>query len=280
MRVGGQMMAVIHIDSDVILGFYESSIERMKVFDDLRVRADCFFVTEQMTREVKRNRVKKLNGLADEVEKNSSAVLSSAAIVHGLDEFAEWQAANKEAKRHADAIVKQLRDWAADESADPVFQEFVNIYKAGTTTTTPPGAIERAHRRKLIGEPPSSQGTTIGDEVIWETLLVACQQDLIIVSRDQTYFQNESVLRAEFEAAGNRRLVLVTKNLSEALAEVGKPSAAVSQAERDWESASREALDSVMCKRCKCMMESQVYRDNSGEDAVSFRCPACGNEVY
>jgi hypothetical protein len=85
-------------------------------------------------------------------------------------------------------------------------------------------AISNAQTRKLLGNPPSSPDKhTIGDEVIWELLLTNLHDDLIVVTRDSTYEQNMPLLKQEYQqTTGGHKLLLVAKNLSEAVATIGK----------------------------------------------------------
>lgn len=226
-------MISIYIDTNVFLDFYQSPTDRMQIFKDIRDRVDCIVVPEQTKKEFARNRAARLIQLAKKVLMSAKVNIYTTAIVRDVPNFAKWVEAQDAFKSNAEIIAKQLQTWAGDESSDPVYQEFVKLTLNGTTMSTSDAAIAKAQVRKLLGEPPTSPDKhTIGDEVIWETLLENCQNDLIIVSRDSTFLDNESLLRQEFEN-GERRLLLVTKKLGEALKRVGKPSTAIEDAEWD-----------------------------------------------
>jgi hypothetical protein len=62
-------------------------------------------------------------------------------------------------------------------------------------------------RSSSVGEVSGGQSLV---SIIWETLLALCGNDLIIVSRDRTFLDNESLLRSEFNIDGKRRLLAVT----------------------------------------------------------------------
>ncbi|MBC8726753.1 hypothetical protein F6X37_36380, partial [Paraburkholderia sp. 31.1] len=52
----------------------------------------------------------------------------------------------------------------------------------------------------MLGKPPTSPGKdTIGDELIWETLVACVKDDLIIVSGDKTFSNNIPVLKCSRE---------------------------------------------------------------------------------
>jgi hypothetical protein len=240
-------MTRIYIDTNVFLDFYQSAKDRMAIFQELLARADHIIVPEQTVREFRRNRAARLSKLAEMVEKSANIHVYTTAIVREMPAFKEWEAARYAAKKHAKAIETQLRSWVIDESSDPVYRQFVKLYSQGTTMSTPSDALAKAQQRKLLGEPPTSPDKyTAGDEIIWETLLALCNDDLIVVSRDHTFLDNESLLRSEFEAKGARRLLVVTDSLSHALRLVGKPSAPIEQAEMEdvkQEADARKALE-------------------------------------
>jgi len=272
-------MTRIYIDTNVFLDFYQSAKYRMAIFQELLARADCIVVPEQTVREFRRNRAARLIKLAELVEESSKINVHTAAIVREMPAFKEWKAARDATKMHARAIVTQLRNWAKDEASDPVYQQFENLYRQGTTMSTPADALGKAQQRKLLGDPPTSPGKhTVGDEIIWETLLAVCNDDLIVVSRDRTFLDNESILRGEFNVEGKRHLLVVTDSLSEALKLVGKPSKEITAAETEikQEQAARQAggcncpegpdpngwmpngrFLTVYCKRCHKVLTSQ-----------------------
>src|SRR5262249_28708516 len=159
-------MARIYIDTNVVLDFYQSAKDRLVVFHELGVPANSVVLTEQTIREFQRNRAVRLSDLAQKVEKSAEVNIYTTAIVRDMPAFSEWEKARDAAKGYARAIARQLRNWAADESSDPVYLEFAKLTAADTRLTTTPEAIEKAKTRKALGEPPTSPDKhTIGDEV-------------------------------------------------------------------------------------------------------------------
>lgn len=273
-------MVSIYIDTNVFLDFYQSATDRMGIFQELRARVDCIVVPEQTMREFRRNRAARLIHLADQVEKSASVNVHTTAIVRELPDFKKWVEARDAAKNHARTIATQLRTWARDESSDPVYQEFLKLHRHGTTMSTPNDALAKAQARKLLGDPPTSPDKhTVGDEVIWETLLALCDNDLIIVSRDRTFLDNESLLRSEFNIDGKRRLLAVTDSLGHALKLVGKPSTPIEQAEKEEiqrEADARKALETGRCPKCDVEMGEEGYEGGEGDSAWWVTCPKCG----
>jgi hypothetical protein len=92
--------------------------------------------------------------------------------------------------------------------------------------------VMRAHRRKLLGNPPKSERKeTIGDEVIWEMLLELLEgldEDLVLVTQDNTYRNHITYLREEYTERTGRTL-FVEDSISAALDRMGiEPSEALS----------------------------------------------------
>jgi predicted nucleic acid-binding protein len=272
-------MIRIYIDTNVFLDFYQSATDRMGIFHELRARVDCIVVPEQTVREFRRNRAVRLIHLADQVEKSANVNVHTTAIVRELPDFKKWVEARDAVKNHSRAIATQLRTWARDESSDPVYQEFVKLYVHGMTMSTPREALAKAQKRKLLGDPPTTPDKyTVGDEVIWETLLALCDDDLIIVSRDRTFLDNESLLRSEYKIDGKRQLLAVTDSLSHALKLVGKPSPPIEQAEKDdvqREANAEKALETGRCPKCNVEMEEEGYEGSDGDEAWWLTCPKC-----
>ena len=130
-----------------------------------------------------------------------------------------------------------------------------------------------------MGDPPTSPDKhTVGDEVIWETLLALCGNDLIIVSRDRTFLDNESLLRSEFNIDGKRRLLAVTDRLGHALELAGKPSIPIEKAEKEQiqrEADARKALETGRCPKCDVEMDEEGYEGGEGDQAWWLTCPTC-----
>jgi hypothetical protein len=118
----------------------------------------------------------------------------------------------------------------------------------------------------------------VGDEVIWETLLALCGNDLIVVSRDRTFLDNETLLKSEFDTDGKRRLLAVTDSLGHALKLVGRPSTPIELAENEEiqrEADARKALETGACPRCNVEMAGEGYEGGDGDSAWWLTCPKC-----
>ncbi len=276
-------MTRFYIDTNVFLDFYQAAKDRLVVFHELALRAGNIVLTEQTAREFRRNRASRLMDLSEKVEKSAVANIYTTAIVQDMAEFAGWVKARDDAKRQAKVIANKLKAWAVDEVSDPVYLEFNKLSAAAALLATTAEAIEKAKTRKALGEPPTSPDKhTIGDELIWETLLAQCKEHLIIVSRDRTFLDNMSLLKAEYEVGGDRRLLAITESLQEALALVGQPSEEISKAEKRLrEEADAElAINTGRCPKCTCELDEQGYEGSEGDEAWWLHCPKCGRDFF
>jgi predicted nucleic acid-binding protein len=282
-------MTHIYIDTNVFLDFYQSATDRLKVFKDLHARAERILVTEQTVAEFRRNRVALLVDLAANIKKTSNVQIFTTAVVRELPEFQEWKKSRDSAREIAERMAEELMRWTLDSSTDLVHSEFEELIKSCQYIRTSEGAITRAHRRKLIGQPPTSPDKhTIGDELIWESLLEGAKGDLVVVSRDKTFLENQALLKEEFDEPGNRSLVLVTRVLSEALERAGRPSVSIEAAEENIKSEKRNArtYQHVKCWNCGSDLKWKARSDDDDaldEDddfddffaAFCLYCPHC-----
>lgn len=276
-------MVHIYIDTNVFLDFYQSATDRLKVFKDLHARAESILVTEQTVAEFRRNRVARLVDLAVNIKKTSNVQVFTTAVVRELPEFEEWTKARDSAREIAQRMAEKLMSWTLDGNIDLVHSEFEKLVKNCQYIRTSEHAITRARRRKLLGQPPTSPNKhTIGDEVIWESLIEGATGDLIIVSRDKTFLENQALLKQEFDESGNRSLVLVTTKLSEALERAGRASISVKAAEESIKAKKREVLTcrQTECPKCGGELEETGYEGSDGDSAWWLYCTRCGEEFF
>ncbi len=276
-------MARIYIDTNVFLDFYQAATDRLAAFHELVDKAANVVLSEQTIREFRRNRSARLSNLAREIESAKPGSVFTTAVVQEIPAFKEWVKAREQAKECAKAISQQLLAWLHDEKSDPVLAEFEKLIAKASVFATTPQAVDRAKLRKALGEPPTSPDKhTIGDELIWETILEQCKQDLILVSRDRTFLDNADLLKKEFEAAGNRRLVKVTASLREAFKDIGETAARIAKAEESIEAhhAAKEAIETGNCPKCHTEMEEDGYEGSDGDEAWWLYCPKCAHQIF
>ncbi len=112
----------------------------------------------------------------------------------------------------------------ADPAGDPIYAAFSRLIadRDVTIIQRTEEHVERAHRRKLLGNPPKSEKKdTIGDELIWEMILGHTADDLIFITRDATYRNHITFLTTEYRRETGYTLT-INAALSFALRQVGK----------------------------------------------------------
>ena len=86
---------------------------------------------------------------------------------------------------------------------------------------TTDSVIESAEKRKKIGNPPTSDKYSLGDEINWEIVLENIKEDIIIVGRDNTYTNNFSFLQKDFHKRTGCYISALTESITSALIKVG-----------------------------------------------------------
>lgn len=70
--------------------------------------------------------------------------------------------------------------------------------------------------------------------MIWEILLANMDEDLVVVTGDYSFLENQRLLKAEYTSVTGRKLILVTESLGAALKAVGlTPSQKLLDAEKE-----------------------------------------------
>jgi len=276
-------VAFIYIDTNVYLDFYQSTTDRLTVFKEIDKYSSKVVITRQTADEFLRNRVSRLADISKQVDKSSSSGIYTTAIVLAMEQFKEIDEHQKSIKKLASEISRTLDSWKDDANADPVLIEFYKIFKKSKFLEHSPEAVTRATQRKLIGNPPTSPDKyTIGDELIWETLLEGAKDDLIIVSRDHTFVVNQSLLKLEFKEKTGFELRCVTKSISEALKLIGEISPQLAKAEQ--EVAASAEIDArqlgKLCPRCGGELEEAGYDGSDGDSAWWLDCTKCSATYF
>lgn len=83
--------------------------------------------------------------------------------------------------------------------------------------------VEKAHQRYLTGAPPCSDNkNAIGDQINWESILHNLKDDLIIVSRDNTYADNRFLLNEEYSKTTGKTILAISDTITQAVKLLGK----------------------------------------------------------
>lgn len=213
----------IYIDTNIYVDFYQAATDPVGAFDELITRSDVIVCTRQTINEFSRNRARVISKTTEEFKKSAKINPYTTALLRHMKEFQDVIDARDALKGAADALVAVLDQILDDTAIDPVFRKYLDLLGRIPIFETTELIFRTAHRRKLLGEPPSSESKpTIGDEVIWESLLANIKEDLVLVTRDNSFHENRQFLEAEFKIRTGKKLLLVTKQINEALRLAGK----------------------------------------------------------
>ena len=215
------MMRKLAIDTNVLLGFYRTGKDKLATLGDLARLGEQVVFPEQVMREFRRNR----ESVIDEYLKmfSTPAVPLAPGFLADSTEHAEVATAHAAYKKAFDQLVRLARDRQRDPSRDPVAQKVESLYKSAKRLDVSDAMVDRARRRNLRGDPPSStKKRSVGDEIIWETILDAVQDDLVLVTRDSGFTDSAAFLVTEYRERTGRKLEMVGK-ISEAQKRLGRP---------------------------------------------------------
>lgn len=240
----------IFIDTNIFHGLYESNNHNIsKIFEDISKFKNKLVFSEQVYDEFLRNRD---NILQQQINLCSSnrVELHTTALIHHLDEYEKMLSLKKQFKEANIELINKLKKIKNDTSEDPVFQHFLSIYNDSEVKkfARTQDIIERAKTRKLIGNPPiEKRKATIGDQVIWETLLENLNDDLIFVTEDQTYSDHKLFIETEYLTHNGKKVEIIDK-VSVALELIG-------------ETPSQELIDFEKSRRYKDFIEDEEVQD-------------------
>jgi hypothetical protein len=218
-------MTGVCIDTNLFLELYESDEETGEIFQDIGALAEHLVLPDIIFDEFLRNRSRILDRIADDVRKRKTGEFLVPSIIRENPNTAALQRTGEEYNRIVGALYADIQHMIADPAADPVARAFTDLSHnpAVRVFGRTDELVTRAHRRKLLGNPPKSTGTdTIGDELIWETLLLNLEEDLIFITRDRTYRYHTAYLVQEYREKTGGSLT-ITDRISDALALAGQP---------------------------------------------------------
>lgn len=226
-------MTRVFLDTNIFLGLYRAEVDFLAVFTDIERLKSRLLLPDLVYEEFVRNRDRILDSFSRSITGADIDALPSSFLVTGTPEFAALRQMGEEYSRRIRALGERIASMVADPGTDPVYAAFQDIFEdPGVITIERTEAhVMRAHRRKLLGNPPKSERKeTIGDEVIWEMLLELLEgldEDLILVTQDATYRNHITYLREEYGMRTGKTLFVVD-SISAALARMGiEPSEAL-----------------------------------------------------
>lgn len=201
-------MYKIFIDTNIILDFYRINNKNSinEILKEIKKYKKYFISTKQSQDEFLRNRDRTITDFIEVLRKQKYTVHVNNVIAT-LNSYGEYRDSIIKANNNIRKIIDEMNTLIENPDRDLIYKIYLDLNEIAYSRTNE--IIERAQKRKIIGNPPSSKKETCGDEIIWETLLEYCNEDLIIVSRDSTFKENYNFLKSEFEKNKNRTLKVV-----------------------------------------------------------------------
>lgn len=219
------MKRKILIDTNIYLDFYRSNKDALKLFDELVSHYESIILTDQIIQEFERSREKVIKTVIQNFESESKLENFSSSFLQNINEFKELIEIQRKYKSKKTEVNKAISEILNDPSKDPIatfFNEFVNeSLNNERILYTTDVIVEKAKKRKLVGNPPTSDKYSIGDEINWEIILANVKEDIIIVGRDNTYNDNFSFLKKDFHKNTGHFIISLTDSITKALKEIG-----------------------------------------------------------
>ena len=181
----------LFIDTNVFLDFYHLSgegIEELHKLTALLGSGDLkLFVPLQLCDEFRRNRDNKINDALSKF-RITQLTINFPAFCKLYPEYTEIQEMLKVAtEKYKQLSQNVMRDIEAGTlKADELIEE---LFRGAVIIEPKNDIFNKAFARFHLGNPPGKDKGTIGDELIWETLLDAVpnEEDLALVSSDNDY---------------------------------------------------------------------------------------------
>jgi len=217
-------MTKIIIDTNIFIELYYSDKNTLKIFKDLKKFIPNLILTDQNFDEFLRNRDLKLQTLIKNVEKAYNFNLNSSSLIRNLPHFKKILQLKKELIEYGKKITDDLNIMLIQPEKDPIYSNFKDLYnnKQVRILSRDELIIQKAKNRKLIGNPPvSKEKDTIGDEIIWELLIDNIKDDLVILTRDETFNDHFTFLANEFMQKTGKKVIIESK-ISDAMKYFGK----------------------------------------------------------
>ncbi len=208
-------MYKIFIDANIFLNFYRINNRENaeNVLKEIKKYKKYFILTKQSKDEFLRNRDRMIREfIADLRKQNYNAHPNN--IIATLRNYNNYANSIKTANQQTNLIIKEMNELLETPEADSIYETYFNISEINYERTT--DIIDRAIKRKMIGNPPTSNKYTCGDEIIWESILEYCKEDLVIVSQDATFKDNYNFLQREFQQKNGKNLKVI-ETISEAI---------------------------------------------------------------
>jgi hypothetical protein len=215
-------MPKIFIDTEKFIELYWTSKDISKIFQDFKKLQPFLVFTRQQIDEFIRNRDNQIDGIVLQIKNNRlDETLGKFGIIRQFQKFTKIRELQDKIKELKKELIKEFLRIRDNPNEDKIFQFFNELITAPNVIIIErtDDIIEKAQKRKLIGNPPTTKDkASVGDEINWESLLSKINDDLIIISGDSTYIKHQTFLIREFEREKrNKKILGIFNEISEAL---------------------------------------------------------------
>lgn len=214
------------IDTNILLSLYDYTDDDLQKLEELADAVESgnvvVYLAKQTVEEFKRNRAGKLANIITALEKKPKGDKGLPRICDGFPEQDAFLEAMEAALTLRAELIKQVRlkASAGELTADGLIAK---LMAAAITLEYNAKTLEAARLRRDLGQPPGKRDS-LGDQLIWETLLASVPpaQPLTILSRDSDWSspltgQIDPVLASEWSAHKNGATLTLAKTLNEFL---------------------------------------------------------------
>jgi len=208
----------IFVDTNVFLHFYNSNLDKLDTLSEVLKIKGNIITSKLSIDEFLRNREHVLQQIKKSV-KEICVTPYQTSIIKEAEEMKEINAIRDRIKELASSLAIKVDGYIVEPDNDPVYKNVLCLHENLVDYSN--ALISKAHARKLIGNPPTTdKKKTICDELHWEILLATAKDDLIIVSRDDGFLSNATFLQNEYFAVTGSKLIITSK-LTDAMTMVG-----------------------------------------------------------
>lgn len=212
----------VYIDSNIYLDYFRASSERLSSLSELEKLLSRGRVTlllpEQTIQEYNRNKSKIVEEFREALIKQSELVAHLA-----FPEVRHWDEAKKIKKaidQAKSAYKKLIEKYDKETEKEQTTSEILigKIFDLGKKIIEDNKVLDKAYLRYLKGNPPRKKDNSLGDAIIWESILEkSLKDDLTIITRDNDFVEDQkrkkvlkNFLRKEWSEKTQKQITLFT----------------------------------------------------------------------
>lgn len=222
-------MTHLCIDTNIFISLYQKAGIKIEIFPKLMEITESIVFPEQIFNEFRRNRAKVIHGIINGMKvrfKEEIPIYPNTLLYQSFAKRTELNQKYYDLKRFHDETLEYFNKLIKNPQDDLVYNFVSGLYNDTNTTRIriDTDIIESAKTRNFLGNPPFSEGNSKGDELIFESLLSVCTEDLIIVTTDDKGFKiHEQYLKEEYCSKTGMTLTVIN-DLTSAMETLGKGS--------------------------------------------------------